>query len=163
MNQYKKMLLLLLFLMGLLVLMAACSGQNTEPATTAVEQSGEQSTNTTEAETQQTLPGYAGYDPDRGEVETTQETTSGETTAQETTVQTETTAPQETENKEHSTSYEAYLAMSPEQQLAYMNSFPQLESFIAWFDAAKAEYDENNQGIVVTGPIDLEQIIGGTP
>lgn len=55
--------------------------------------------------------------------------------------------------------YEEYLALCAEDQLAYMNSFHTVESYIQWFDAAKKEYDENNKGIEITGPIDLEDYL----
>lgn len=52
-------------------------------------------------------------------------------------------------------SYEDYLAMSPTEQQAHYEQFPSLEAYIAWHNAALAEYEENQGSIEVTGPIDI--------
>lgn len=52
-------------------------------------------------------------------------------------------------------SYEEYMAMSPAEQQAYYESFPTLEEFIAWHNAALAEYEAGQDVPVVTGPIDI--------
>lgn len=51
--------------------------------------------------------------------------------------------------------YEEYMALSPAEQQAYYESFPSLEDYIAWHNAALAEYEENQDTIVATGPIDI--------
>lgn len=51
--------------------------------------------------------------------------------------------------------YEEYLAMSPYEQQAHYESFPSLEAYIAWHNAALAEYEENQSSIEVTGGIDI--------
>ena len=52
-------------------------------------------------------------------------------------------------------SYEEYLAMSPAEQQAHYEQFPSLEAYIAWHNAALAEYEENQSSIEVTGGIDI--------
>ena len=59
-------------------------------------------------------------------------------------------------------SYEEYMAMSGENQKAYMNSFDDIDDFFDWFDAAKAKYEEENPSIEIDGDgvIDFEEIFG---
>lgn len=52
-------------------------------------------------------------------------------------------------------SYEEYLKMSPAEQQAHFEQFPSLEAYIAWHNAALAEYEENQSSIEVTGGIDI--------
>ncbi|MBR2223812.1 MAG: hypothetical protein IJ973_05750, partial [Christensenellaceae bacterium] len=62
------------------------------------------------------------------------------------------------ENKpaDTTTSYEAYHAMSGEEQRAFMESFDDIEDFFAWYNNAKAEYEAKNPDIEITdGNIDL--------
>lgn len=85
-----------------------------------------------------------------------------------TTVPTETTEPKtdgeyevgSTEPQAGALSYAEYLAMSPADQQAYYESFPTLEEFIAWHNAAQAEYEEEHDIPVVTGPIDIGDYMG---
>lgn len=85
-----------------------------------------------------------------------------------TTVPTETTEPKtdgehevgSTEPQTGALSYAEYLAMSPAEQQAYYESFPTLEEFIAWHNAAQAEYEEEHDIPVVTGPIDIGDYMG---
>ena len=51
--------------------------------------------------------------------------------------------------------YEEYLAMTPAQQQAHYEQFPSLEAYIAWHNAALAEYEENQSSIEVTGGFDI--------
>lgn len=51
--------------------------------------------------------------------------------------------------------YEEYLAMSPAQQQAHYELFPSFEAYVAWHNAALAEYEEHQSSIEVTGPIDI--------
>lgn len=67
----------------------------------------------------------------------------------------ETTQPQTGGYDPASLSYEEYLAMSPYEQQAHYEMFPNLESYIAWHNAALAEYEENQSSIEVTGGIDI--------
>lgn len=94
-------------------------------------------------------------------VETEEETVGTETATEPT------TAP-ETENTEPSgpavqiTEYEWYHALSGEEQMAYMESFGSMDAFFAWYNAAKAEYEESRPSIDVgSGNIDLGDLIGG--
>lgn len=47
--------------------------------------------------------------------------------------------------------YEDYMAMTPEQQQAFYESFPSLQDYIDWFNAAKAAYDASKDDVVVDG------------
>ena len=62
------------------------------------------------------------------------------------------TAPKETVPKqpEGITDYEVYKAMSPDEQVAFYESFGSAEAFMEWFNNAKAEYDAQ-QTIVEIG------------
>lgn len=85
-----------------------------------------------------------------------------------TTAPTETTEPKtdgehevgNTEPQASALSYAEYLAMSPAEQQAYYESFSTLEEFIAWHNAAQAEYEAENDIPVVTGPIDIGDYMG---
>ena len=55
--------------------------------------------------------------------------------------------------------YEEYLAMSPYEQQAHYEQFASLEAYIAWHNAALAEYEENQTSIEVTGGIDIGDFI----
>lgn len=65
--------------------------------------------------------------------------------------------------------YEEYLNMTGDQQTAHYNSFGEgvegMMAFIAWFDSAKAEYQEQNQGIEATGDgsLDLGDYVNQQP
>ena len=49
------------------------------------------------------------------------------------------------------TDYETYLAMSGEEQQAFVESFDSMEAFFAWFTAAKEEYESTHQDIEING------------
>lgn len=66
-----------------------------------------------------------------------------------------TTAPQVGGSDPADVTYEEYLAMSPYEQQAHYESFPSLDAYIAWHNAALAEYEENQSSIEVTGGIDI--------
>lgn len=55
-------------------------------------------------------------------------------------------------------SYEAYLAMSPQQQEAYFLLFADPQDYIAWLNEAKLEYEKNQNTIIATGEVDLGDI-----
>ena len=55
--------------------------------------------------------------------------------------------------------YEAYLNMTPAEQQAHYERFSNLEDYIAWHNAAKEAYEESQNVIVATGPIDLGDYI----
>ena len=61
----------------------------------------------------------------------------------------------------NATTYEQYNNMSGDAQLAYMESFDSIESFVAWYNAALAEYEAASNPIEITdGVIDLGELIG---
>lgn len=72
--------------------------------------------------------------------------------AEEETKPEETTTPAEknpdTPAKE-TTEYEKYLAMSGQQQKAFMESFDSIEAFFEWLNEAKAEYEAANPAIEI--------------
>lgn len=75
---------------------------------------------------------------------------------------TQPTAPPETTQPQTGNSglsYEEYLAMDPARQQAFYESFPSLEAFIAWHNAALEEYEKNQPSIEVTGGIDIGDYI----
>ena len=43
---------------------------------------------------------------------------------------------------QHNLNYEAYNALSAEEQEAYFNSFDNIEEFFEWYNKAKKEYEE---------------------
>jgi len=53
------------------------------------------------------------------------------------------------------TEYEKYIAMSPEKQQAYFESFSDPEDFFKWYNKAKAEYDKANRPDQEGGSIDI--------
>ena len=55
--------------------------------------------------------------------------------------------------------FEEYIAMSGEEQKKYMESFSSVEAFFAWYNDAKAKYDEENAGIEIDGEINLGDYI----
>lgn len=80
---------------------------------------------------------------------TTEATAPAETTQPTEAVTTETTLP-----LPEAITYEAYLALTAEEQEEYSASFPSVDDFFAWLDQAKAEYDataptEDNDGFIV--------------
>lgn len=66
-----------------------------------------------------------------------------------------TTEPQGSSYDPSKLTYEEYLKMSPAEQQAHYEAFPSLEAYIAWHNAALAEYEENQDSIEVTGGIDI--------
>ena len=59
--------------------------------------------------------------------------------------------------------YEAFQAMSPNEQMQYMESFSSMEAFFSWYNAAKDAYGKANPSIEIggDGSVDLDQILGG--
>lgn len=115
--------------------------------------------------------------PQTGDTQAPAETTEpsidgGESTQtpQETTPQTEpaatqppappsTTEPQSGGSDPTKLTYEEYLAMSPAEQQAHYEQFASLEAYIAWHNEALAVYEENQNSIEVTGPIDIGDFV----
>ena len=58
--------------------------------------------------------------------------------------------------------YEEYHALSGDKQQQYYESFDSVEDFFAWYNAAKAKYEEDNGAIEIEdGEINLDEVIGG--
>lgn len=48
-------------------------------------------------------------------------------------------------------SYEAYTSLTADQQMAFIESFVQMQDFLAWYDVEKTKYDEANRGEDIGG------------
>lgn len=58
------------------------------------------------------------------------------------------------------TEYERYMAMSGDEQMAFMESFGSVEAFFEWLNAAKAEHEALKPAIPIEdGKIDLSEIV----
>ena len=59
-------------------------------------------------------------------------------------------------------SYVEYNALSGEDQEAYFNTFDNIEDFVAWYNAAKQEYESSVTQIEIgdDGAVDLEDLLG---
>lgn len=57
--------------------------------------------------------------------------------------------------------YEAYHALSGEKQQEYFNSFSSVEAFFAWYNEAKAIYEEEQGRVEISGSdINIGDIVG---
>ena len=57
-------------------------------------------------------------------------------------------------------SYPDYVAMTAEQQLAFIYGFSTIEGFLEWYDVEKTKYDEQNPGQDLGGgEIDLGELL----
>ena len=57
-------------------------------------------------------------------------------------------------------SYPDYVAMTAEQQLAFIYGFSTIEGFLEWYDVEKTKYDEQNPGQDIgDGEIDLGELL----
>lgn len=54
--------------------------------------------------------------------------------------------------------YEAFTALTPEEQRLYQASFKDLDAFFAWYSAAKEKYEQENPPIDIDGPINLGKL-----
>ena len=73
----------------------------------------------------------------------------------------EETAETPSDSDTNKTEYEKYMDMSGEEQQKVFESYENPQDFFEWYNAAKAEYDEQNQAIIVDGgSINLEDYIG---
>lgn len=62
---------------------------------------------------------------------------------------------------EEKTEYEKYIELSGAEQQKIFESYTNPQDFFDWYNAAKKEYDDKNQAIIVDGGvIDLEEIVG---
>ena len=59
-------------------------------------------------------------------------------------------------------SFADYLALTPEQRQAYVQSFPSMEEAMLWYESAKKAYEDSKDTIDITGGnIDLGDILDG--
>ena len=90
-------------------------------------------------------------------------------TSTNTTTNTDTTedaAKQESSEKENSdkaeVSYEEFMELSAAEQQKYMETFADIESFFAWYNQAKVEYEKEHPPIILDGDkINAEDFLGG--
>ena len=52
--------------------------------------------------------------------------------------------------------YEEYNALSGEEQEAYFNSYPDIESFFEWYNTAKKEYEDKLTQIEIDGDVTVD-------
>ena len=180
----KKIICTILAVVSILLL-TACGktpnnlGVETVPQTTATAPS--QTTDTTEdtipapsmgvgergdyTDDSATEPSAESSEPEVTEPGTTEpETTEPETTEPGTT-EPETTGPEDTtpvtppDEEQITLTFEEYLAMSVEEQEAFVESFESLEDFIAWWNAAKAAQEKEDNTITGDPNVDLGDLI----
>ena len=69
--------------------------------------------------------------------------------------------PSATPEAEEKTEYEKYIELSGAEQQKIVESYTNPQDFFDWYNAAKKEYDDKNQAIIVDGgSINLEDYIG---
>lgn len=69
--------------------------------------------------------------------------------------------PSATPEVEEKTEYEKYIELSGAEQQKIFESYTNPQDFFDWYNAAKKEYDDKNQAIIVDGgSINLEDYIG---
>lgn len=69
--------------------------------------------------------------------------------------------PSATPEAEEKTEYEKYIELSGAEQQKIFESYTNPQDFFDWYNAAKKEYDDKNQAIIVDGgSINLEDYIG---
>lgn len=81
--------------------------------------------------------------------------------SQPTTQPTTPTQPTEQPTAGDKLTYEQYMAMPTSQQEAYFRSFPTVEAFYEWLEAAEAEYEKNQNTVTGDGKLDLNDYING--
>lgn len=145
--------IVLLLALGLVSCLVMNAGTPESPEETATSVQTEDAVKETEEVTFPEGEGIEDTDEEELPEETTKatENTKATESTEATTQPTEesTTKPTETVPQDDPavTAYEAYLAMSPEEQQAFFESFSSPEAFIAWFNTAKAEYDAKNKTV----------------
>ena len=83
-----------------------------------------------------------GTDPEKDDTHGTDLTPGEGTTPEDDKAQGTETAPED--GTPRKLTYEEYAALSPTEQMAYMNSFNSYDDFFAWHREAKEKYDEEN-------------------
>lgn len=174
MNQNLKTLLCALLAVMVVCAMTACrsGGEATVPSDTAAiptetAPDGEVVEDWNVPTETETLPGELAQETTEPVQEPDGEDPTAEPTAPD---ETDPTEPDETDPAEPTTqptqpqagtqepvvlSYEEYMALSPAEQQSYYETFPSLEDYIAWHNAALAEYEANQDTVVATGPVDI--------
>ena len=173
-----KRVLVLLFVL-ILLLCAGCKKNTTAPGETTDPAENSTGVQETAAPTEiiENLPGTAQniLDPDGFEDETEATEPSvpdpeNQDPEQEATTQPEDNPSTEPESANPDTTepssnvahvtYEEYVSMTPEEQLAFYNQFASMEDFVKWYNEAKVAYEEENGAIDVgDGNIDMGDII----
>ena len=72
--------------------------------------------------------------------------------------------PAQNQGDESSTemTYEKYISMSGNDQMAFFNTFASVEDFVSWYNAAKEKYEAEHPYIEIeNGEIDLDSLFGG--
>lgn len=72
--------------------------------------------------------------------------------------------PEESQGGESSEemTYEKYIAMRGDDQMAFFNTFGSVEEFVAWYNTAKEKYEAEHPEIEIeNGEIDLDSLFGG--
>ena len=99
----------------------------------------------TQKPTEETEPSEPATEPEEEDAtENTQQPTEPEATQQPTTGTTNIPTA-------GGTAYESYIAMSGEQQQAFIDQFASVAEFVNWYNAAKAEYDAARPDIEIGG------------
>ena len=63
-----------------------------------------------------------------------------------------------------STTYEEYIAMAPEEQVAFFERFPSMEDFVAWYNQVEEASEEENSSVEVSdGVVNIGDLIGSNP
>ena len=164
--------LIALLLAALMILCAGCKGKQTNDATALAEtQPG-----TTEAPvpTETLHPALADNpfdDADYTEpaaeteeaTEAVEETEAATEAATEPAKETEApTEPEATEDDGEMT-YEKFMAMDAAGQQAFINSFPSMDAFFEWFNAAKEAYEASRNEVEIgDGSFDIGDLINGS-
>ena len=72
------------------------------------------------------------------------------------------TEPEATEDDGEMT-YEKFMAMNATEQQAFINSFPTIEAFFEWFNAAKEAYEASRNEVEIgDGSFDIGDLINGS-
>lgn len=58
--------------------------------------------------------------------------------------------------------FEEYLALSSAEQQAYFESFPSIQEYIAWYNAAQKEYEDSQNKVEVSGDVNIGDFVNGS-
>ena len=69
---------------------------------------------------------------------------------------------EQTEETENAMTYESFQELSPAEQQKYMETFADIESFFAWYNQVKTEYEKEHPPIILDGnEVNAEDLLGG--